>query len=283
MLKCPSEIRGKRVGREKTMIQGQLFKMKTNQADTVKYRLKLGDEEHDLMPYVGAQVRLSFTGEIRCIECGKVTKKSWQQGHCFPCTQKLASCDICIVKPELCHYAKGTCREPQWGEANCLKPHIIYLANTSGLKVGITREAQIPTRWMDQGAAQALPILRVSERFKSGRVEVLLAQHVADKTHWQKLLKGMPEPIDLVSERDRLLGLIMDQVKEFSPEPLAASVETFRYPVLEWPLKIKSYNPEKSPVIEDRLIGIKGQYLMFAGGVINIRSNAGHIVRWEKV
>lgn len=265
------------------MMQGQLFKMKTIQAQTVGYRLRLGEQEHDLIPFLGKQLRLTFTGEIRCIECGKATKKSWQQGHCFPCTQKLASCDICIVKPELCHYAKGTCRQPQWGEENCFKPHIVYLANSSGLKVGITRESQVPFRWMDQGAMQALPIMRVSERLKSGLVERLIGEHVADKTHWQKLLKGMPEPLDLEKERDQLLEKVAGRLGEFAPEMLQAKVETFKYPVLEWPVKIKSYNPEKVPVIEDRLIGIKGQYLMFANGVINIRSNAGHIIRWESL
>lgn len=265
------------------MIQGQLKKMKTTAGETVKYHLRLGADEHDLMPFVGKKIRLKFLGEIRCIECGKLTKKSWQQGHCFPCTQKLASCDICIVKPELCHFAKGTCREPKWGEDNCLKPHIVYLANSSGLKVGITREAQVPTRWMDQGAMQALPIMRVSERLKSGLLERILGEHVADKTHWQRLLKGMPEALDLEKERDQLLEKVKGRLDEFLPEMLQVPVQTFTYPVLEWPIKIKSYNPEKNPVIEERLMGIKGQYLMFENGVINIRSNAGHIISWESL
>jgi len=265
------------------MIQGQLFKMKAIQGKPVEYRLRLDDNEYPLNDLVGQRIRLSFTGEIRCIECGKATKKSWQQGHCYPCTLKLASCDICIVKPELCHYAKGTCREPQWGEEHCLRPHVVYLANSSGLKVGITREAQVPTRWMDQGAMQALPILKVDERLKSGQVERIIGEHVADKTHWQKLLKGMPEPLDLVRERDLIWEKVASALAPYVLERMDAPVYDFTYPVLEWPTKIKSYNPEKTPVIEDRLIGIKGQYLMFENGVINIRSNAGHIIRWEQL
>lgn len=265
------------------MIQGQLFKMRVIQGETVSYRLRLGKDEHDLTPFLGQAIKLSFTGEIRCIECGKSTKKSWQQGHCYPCTLKLASCDICIVKPELCHYAQGTCRQPQWGEENCLRPHIVYLANSSGLKVGITREAQVPTRWMDQGAMQALPIMRVDERLKSGQVERMIGEVVPDKTHWQKLLKGMPEPLDLVAERDAIFDRLKERLAPFKVERLDSPVQTFKYPVLEWPTKIKSYNPEKHPVIEDRLIGIKGQYLMFEDGVINIRSNAGHVITWESL
>lgn len=265
------------------MLEGQLLKMKTHHAETVQYSLRLGENVHELAPYLGQRVRLSFLGQIRCIECGKLTKKSWQQGHCFPCTVKLASCDICIVKPELCHFAKGTCREPAWGEANCFRPHIVYLANSSGLKVGITRESQVPFRWMDQGAMQALPIMRVSARLQSGQLERLIGEHVADKTHWQKLLKGMPEELDLKKERDQILEKVAGRLGEFNPEMLDAQVLTFRYPVLEWPTKIKSYNPEKNPVIEDRLTGIKGQYLMFENGVINLRSNAGQLIRWESV
>lgn len=264
-------------------LEGQLHKMKTRATAPVSYHLVLGEEEHDLMPFLGQIIRLTFTGEIRCISCHRPTKKSWQQGHCFPCTQKLAACDLCIVKPELCHYAKGTCREPEWGEAHCLKPHVVYLANSSGLKVGITREAQIPTRWMDQGATQALPILRVSERLKSGLVEVIIGELVDDKTNWQRMLKGEAEAIDLEEVRDRLLGQVKDRLEAFGPEYLKESPVRFHYPVEKYPEKVKSYNPEKTPVIEDRLQGIKGQYLIFENGVLNLRSQAGHIIRWESL
>ena len=264
-------------------LEGQLHKMKTTATTPVSYHLVLGEEEHDLMSFRGQKSKLTCTGQIRCISCNRPTKKSWQQGHCFPCTQKLAACDICIVKPELCHYAQGTCREPEWGEAHCLKPHIVYLANSSGLKVGITRESQVPTRWMDQGAMQALPIMRVSERLKSGQVEIIFGELVADKTHWQKLLKGMPEVLDLESIRDDLMVQIGARLETYGPELLKVPVQHFSYPVTQWPEKIKSYNPEKVPVIEDRLMGIKGQYLMFENGVLNVRSHAGHIIRWESL
>src|SRR5690606_39924851 len=114
--------------------------------------------------------------------------------------------DLCIVSPERCHYEQGTCREPAWGEQFCMTDHIVYLANSSGLKVGITRASQIPTRWIDQRASQALPIMRVATRQQSGMVEGLLRGQVADKTNWRALLRGEPAPLDLPAGRDRLLA-----------------------------------------------------------------------------
>ncbi len=257
--------------------------MKASPGEEVAYSLVLGEQEVPLRPFLGQRVRLRATGEISCIECGRVTKKSWQQGHCFPCTQKLASCDLCIVKPELCHYEKGTCREPQWGEDNCLKTHVVYLANSSGLKIGITRASQVPIRWMDQGATQALPILEVSNRLTSGQIEVIFGAHVPDKTHWQKMLQGNPELLDLREQRDRLMGLVRDQLAPFGATPVDAPVQSFNYPVLQWPSKVKSLGLEKNPLIEDRLVGIKGQYLMFENGVVNIRNHAGYLVEWESL
>src|SRR6478672_4318516 len=140
---------------------GTLSKMKTTQSSPVKYELTLGEVQYDITSLVGKTIRLTYSGNIYCENCGKQTKKSYAEGVCYPCTMKLASCDLCILKPETCHYDKGTCREPKWGEENCFKPHIIYLANSSGLKVGITRKTNVPYRWMDQGASEALPIMEV--------------------------------------------------------------------------------------------------------------------------
>jgi len=178
---------------------GNIQKLTTSLADTVHYHLPIGDEKLPLNPLIGSFISLSSLGEINCVACGRKTSKSFNQGYCYPCFQSLAQCDSCIVKPEQCHYFKGTCREPDWGQSHCLQDHYVYLANSSGLKVGITRGTQIPTRWMDQGATQALPIYRVKNRLISGLVEVALKQHVADKTHWQRMLKGEPQPVDLAN------------------------------------------------------------------------------------
>jgi hypothetical protein len=188
------------------------------------------------------------------------------------------------MSPERCHYAAGTCREPEWGEQNCMIDHFVYLANTSGLKVGITRHSQVPTRWMDQGATQAMPLFRVPTRHQSGLVETVFKNHVADKTSWQAMLKGDADHCDLELERTRLLQEcaveIADLQREFGLQAitlLEGQEQTLiNYPVLEYPRKVSSFNLDKTPGVEGTLLGIKGQYLIFDTGVINMRKYGGY-------
>ena len=165
-------------------MKGFIRKMKTELASPVHYQLPVGDDLFDLNSRLGKTLKLNFTGQLQCLNCSRPTKKSFSQGYCYPCFKKLAACDLCIMKPETCHYAAGTCREPEWGQANCMITHFVYLANSSGLKVGITRHTQVPTRWIDQGAIQALPIYKVQTRLDSGRLETTLGTMVKDKTNW---------------------------------------------------------------------------------------------------
>lgn len=256
---------------------GTLKKMRSERNEPISYFLPLGDVSVPLTPYLGNTLHFKHTGEIYCVSCGRKTKKSFSQGHCFPCFKKLASCDMCIVKPEQCHFHLGTCREPEWGEANCMIPHIVYLANSSGVKVGITRETQLPTRWIDQGASQALPIFRVSTRYLSGLVEVTLAQHIADKTNWQALIKGDATPLDLIATREHLRQVCaaeIEALKQQFPgqiEELDLAVQEFTFPVLEYPKKVKTFNLDTAPEVVGTLTGIKGQYLLLDTGVINVR------------
>lgn len=127
-------------------VTGSLRKMRSALAETVAYALPVGDCDVPLNALLGRRITLQYLGQIHCVHCGRRTNKSFSQGYCYPCFQKLAACDSCIVSPEKCHYAAGTCREPAWGEQHCLQPHVVYLANSSGLKVGITRGTQVPTR-----------------------------------------------------------------------------------------------------------------------------------------
>ena len=248
-------------------------------ATTVDYQLPVGDISVALNGLIGKKITLNYTGDIRCGHCGRKTKKSFNQGYCYPCFQRLAQCDSCIVSPEKCHYFEGTCREPEWADQYCMTDHFVYLANSSGVKVGITRGSQIPTRWMDQGAIQALPIFRVSTRQQSGLVEVLFKSHVADKTNWRKMLKGEVDMIDLVAERDRLLPECQQELAElhnrFGVQAIRpvddAEPVHIDYPVAEYPTKVSSLNFDKQPLIEGVLNGIKGQYLILDTGVLNIR------------
>ncbi|MGS2723385.1 DUF2797 domain-containing protein [Porticoccus sp. GXU_MW_L64] len=258
---------------------GHLKKMSVELADRVQYQLPLDEQRIDLNPLVGEFLRLEYAGDIHCHHCGRKTKKSFNQGYCYPCFSRLAQCDSCIISPEKCHYDQGTCREPEWGEQFCMTDHIVYLANSSGVKVGITRANQIPTRWIDQGAVQALPILRVATRQQSGLVEDALRQHVADKTNWRAMLKNDVVAVDLQAKRDELFELCKTELSALTDrfginaiQPVdGAEAVNIDYPVIEYPTKVTSFNFDKTPLVEGTLMGIKGQYLMFDTGVINVR------------
>jgi hypothetical protein len=261
---------------------GSLRKLKSTLSDPIQYHLPIDEIELLLNDYLGKTLILKFEGNIQCVHCQRKIKKSYNQGYCFPCAQTLARCDFCIVKPEKCHFHLGTCREPEWGKTHCFIPHIVYLANTSGLKVGITRETQIPTRWIDQGAVQALPICRVKNRYHSGLVEVAMKSMVADKTDWRKMLKGQGENIALFEKRDELFKNIEwpDALRDESSVEILQnqSVVAIQYPVLSYPEKVTAFNLEKTPEISGTLLGIKGQYLIFDKGVLNIRNLTGYVV-----
>lgn len=265
---------------------GHLQKMPVALAAPVQYQLPLDDARLPLNELIGTPIRIQFSGAIHCVHCGRRSNKSFNQGYCYPCFSKLAQCDSCIVSPEKCHYFEGTCREPEWGDSHCMVDHIVYLANSSGVKVGITRESQLPTRWIDQGAVQALPILRVKTRQQSGLVEDLLRQHVADKTNWRTMLKGDIEPVDLPSVRDGLFercdAALTALEARFGIQALQrledAGAVDIDYPVLRHPAKVTSLNMDKDPVVEGTLLGIKGQYLILDSGVINIRKYTAYHV-----
>jgi hypothetical protein len=277
---------------------GTLRKMRTWKESPVRYALPIGDQELPMNGWMGRKLVIRHTGSIFCLNCGGKTKSSFAQGYCFRCSQTLAACDLCIVKPETCHFDKGTCREPEWGKEHCFIPHIVYLANSSGLKVGITREHQKHTRWMDQGAAQALPIFRTKSRKEAGLVEVAIAQHIPDKTNWRALLKGDATPVDLAKLREEVLERLPKTLAGDRLQDSAASqtgittlqtsvatsqeaVSTFSYPITRYLDKITSFNLDKNPIVEGCLIGIKGQYLIFDTGVINIRKYGGYEVAVE--
>jgi hypothetical protein len=226
---------------------------------------------------IGKKIKLEFTGEIRCENCGRVTTKSFNQGSCFKCFMSLASNDMCILRPETCHFHENTCREPEWGKANCFKKHIVYLANTSGIKVGITKENPYTKRWVDQGAVAAIPIMEVQSRLDAGLVEVEFSKFISDKTSWQKMISGDPPLIDLSLKLKELLKQV-DFQKKVSNTKLfdKQKITTIQYPILHYPKKKKSLKPEPSKPIEDVLVGIKGQYLLFENGVINIRTYVGY-------
>ncbi|WP_236232759.1 DUF2797 domain-containing protein [Pseudomonas tohonis] len=260
--------------------RGALSKMSAQLGDpVVQYAFRLGDGQVAVNPLLGRRIRLEFLGAIHCSHCGRKTGKSFAQGYCYPCFTKLAQCDSCIMSPERCHYEAGTCREPAWGESFCMTDHVVYLANSSGIKVGITRATQVPTRWIDQGARQALPIMRVATRQQSGLVEDLLRSQVADRTNWRALLKGEAEALDLPAMREAIFQACDAGIQGLQQRFGLQSVQKLEdvepleicYPVEAYPTKVVSLDLDKTPVVEGTLRGIKGQYLILDTGVINIR------------
>ncbi len=266
------------------IFDGILSKMVAQVSQPVSYQLPLSTHLIPLNAHVGQTIQLSFMGEIVCIGCQTRIKKSYQDGYCFPCTQRLARCDLCIVKPERCHFHLGTCREPEWGQTHCMIPHCVYLANASGIKVGITRKTQMPTRWIDQGAVAALPVFEVATRRVSGLLEVAIAKHVADKTNWRRMLMGNNEPVDLLQARTELIEKVaadITMIREQFGENSITLIENpalthLEYPVLHYPQKITSLSFDKHPQLESQLLGVKGQYLILAEGVINMRKHSGY-------
>ena len=242
---------------------------------SLRYRLA----NFELNELLGRENSLRATGKINCIHCDRVIKKTFNQGYCFPCSQKLAACDLCILKPELCHFRFGTCREPEWAKQNCLQDHVVYLANTAGLKVGITRGFKKFERWGDQGATEAIEIARVPERYIAGLMEVALVEHLADKADWRKLLRGEELSLDLVAERNKIPAIIKPEFEQF----LVSDAEPVRlsYPVLRYPAKAVSLNFDKQPEISGELLGIRGQYLLFPQGGLNMRKFGGYEIEFK--
>lgn len=274
----------------KQVYQGHLRKMTiSHDGGIAEYQVRLDDQLIPINEKIGMPIKIENLGDIHCIECGRKSKKSFSQGYCYPCFSRLPQCDVCIMSPEKCHYDKGTCRDASWGDEFCMQDHIVYLANSSGIKVGITRHSQIPTRWLDQGAMQAMPIARVSTRQLSGLLEVIFKQHVSDKTNWRTLLKQDAIDLDLPAKRDELFELCHEEIEELQEHYglqavqliYDADVNEYKFPIQDYPTKIVSFNLDKNPIAEGVLKGIKGQYLILDTGVINLRKYTSYSVSIE--
>ncbi len=255
-----------------------------NEDQTVEYGLVLSDQSVPMNQYLGKPIALSFTGNIECLNCQRKIKKTYSQGYCFPCSQKLAACDLCIMKPENCHHHLGTCREPEWGDTHCMIEHYVYLSVTSDLKVGLTRTGQVPTRWIDQGASKAAVIMKTKTRRIAGFVEVVFKDIMSDKTNWRALLKGENPDLDLHEIYESIQPKIQKGLKEvrmtFGDDAIVEvdglDIQTIQYPIISYPEKIKSLSFDKMPQIQGVLQGIKGQYLILDQGVLNMRKHTSY-------
>ena len=227
---------------------------------------------------IGKRLRLEYTGIIVCSACGKVTKKSYGQGYCYPCFISIPQTEECVLRPELCQAHLGIARNMEYAKENCLVDQYVYLALSGGLKVGVTRYHQVPTRWVDQGAVFAIKVATTPNRYNAGLVEVALKKVFADKTNWRKMLTGNDEELDLISKKRVALEAIKNITAEFNETD--DSIYRINYPIEQFPAKVNSVSFEKQQVIEGTLLGIKGQYLIFDDErVFNVRTHTGYEVR----
>ncbi len=259
------------------MYQGVLTKMQTEFSNPIQYYLVFENSFLNLNQILDKTLEITFEG-YQCLECHK-KKKIFRQGFCYDCFMSSASAGDWIMKPELSTaHLDIEDRDLDYEKRVQLQPHIVYLALSSEVKVGVTRKTQVPTRWIDQGAVEAIPIVEVPNRYLAGITEVALKNHYADKTNWQKMLKNEYNPVDLVAERLKLEYLIPKEVQEYFYSTQAHLYE-LQFPVLSYPSKVTSLNLDKTPNFTGKLKGIKGQYLLFEDGtVFNIRTFEGYVV-----
>ncbi len=250
------------------------------------YQLSVGNDQVNLNDWIGQGISLTYLHNLECVHCAKEIRKHYPGGYCYDCFTTLARCDLCVMSPERCHFHLGTCREPEWGEDFCMQPHSVYLANTSGPKIGITRVGRERRRWLDQGATQAIRIATVPTRRAAGVVEAHFKRTLNDRTDWRKMVSGTGISVDLLElagQLQRDLPLLADIEANILPATEIAGLDwSIDSQVTEICYPVNQYSPAKRLVlgmqnllIRDNLQGIIGQYLLLSGGVINLRDYAG--------
>ncbi|WP_455170155.1 DUF2797 domain-containing protein [Aegicerativicinus sediminis] len=259
--------------------EGVLRKMETEFTDPINYYLIFESDFINLNQVLEKEMEFRFL-HYQCLNCG-LDKPIYRQGFCRSCFFEIPQAAEWIMKPELSKaHLDQEDRDLEYEKKVQLQPHIVYLANSSNVKVGVTRRSQVPTRWIDQGAHEAIEIVEVPNRYLAGITEVALKDHVSDKTNWRTMLKNEIKDENLVEWRDNLEKYIPEEVKSYF---ISNNSETnIHFPVLKYPTKLNSLNLEKSQQFKGKLMGIKGQYLIFEDNtVFNVRSSEGLYVSIE--
>jgi hypothetical protein len=263
------------------MIELNLHKMRTEIITDIVYSFVVDNQIIVVNDWIGKSISLLFSGKINCTKCGKVTKKSFGQGFCYPCFVSAPEAAECIIRPELCKAHLGEGRDVLWEQEHHNQPHIVYLAATDIVKVGVTRTTQIPTRWIDQGASKAIVLAVTPNRYEAGVLEVALKSEFADKTNWRKMLTNvLDESIDLEHEKWSIHERLPSDLTQFFTED--DTICDLNFPVQHYPTKVTSVSFDKFSEISGVLKGIKGQYFLFEDGrVLNIRKHTGYFVKIE--
>ena len=257
-------------------LEGNIKKMKVENKEPIQYSFVLSGQITPINKHIGSTISLKWSGIIHCVKCGNKTNKSFFQGFCYPCFINAPESSECILRPELCQAHEGISRDMEWSKHHCLSNHYVYLSLTSGIKVGVTRHSQIPTRWIDQGAVKAVKIAQTPNRYLAGAIEVKLKNFVSDRTSWQKMLKNnVDKSIDLYQYRETLKENLSDTLKQYILNEEKEQI--LNYPITQYPEKIKSINFDKVREYEGVLTGIKGQYIYIDNQyVVNMRKYSGY-------
>lgn len=259
--------------------QGQILKMCTQNGKPIQYYLNLSQDILNMNQLIGKKLKWKMVG-YQCVNCGN-DEKIYRMGFCKKCFFESPYASETIIRPELstAHLGIGE-RDLAVEESIQLAPHIVYLAYTGDVKVGVTRESQIPTRWIDQGATFALTIAKTDNRYEAGMIEVAMKEHLADKTNWRKMLEDdFEDDLDLADFREKIKDYFPEDFKNFYSSENEMVRLDFPY---EAPEKISTISLDKSPKFEGVLRGIKGQYLSFEGGTFfNVRAHEGFVVELE--
>lgn len=259
--------------------QGVLRKMQTEYTEPINYYLVMDGDFLQMNQLINKRIHVEFV-KYECLACGE-NKKIYRQGYCYDDFYKVPQAADWIMKPELSRaHLDQEDRDLAYEKKVQLQPHIVYLANSSNVKVGVTRKTQVPTRWIDQGAHEAIEIVETPNRYLAGITEIALKEHISDKTNWRKMLKNDIEDVNLVERREALKQYIPEEAQQYF---ISANEEThIQFPVTRYPEKLKTLNLDKTPAYEGVLKGIKGQYLLFEDDtVFNVRSWEGYVVRLE--
>lgn len=259
--------------------EGQIRKMITENGNPIRYYLNLKDDYIDVNQQIGKKIAI-WHEHNECLGCG-LDKEIYRMGYCKNCFFTLPEASDSIIRPELSKAHLGIqVRDLEWEQKFELQPHIVYLAISSELKVGVTRAAQIPTRWIDQGASSAIVLAKTNNRYEAGMIEVALKNYASDKTNYQRMLKNEIVEVDLIQQKDLFRMYIPEAESKFYLED--NSIYEFQYPVTEYPKKVKSLNLKKERNFEGVLTGIKGQYWIFEDGTVwNVRGHEGFYVKVE--
>ncbi|MCO6499554.1 MAG: DUF2797 domain-containing protein [Vicingus serpentipes] len=261
--------------------KGQIKKMRTQLGEEVEYQLPIGEDLVNVNQLIGQEISLVYQNQIICIKCGRETVKSFNQGFCYPCFRDAPEAAEWIIHPELSKAHLGIeDRDLTYEQEVQLKPHVVYLSLTSGIKVGVTRGTQIPTRWIDQGAIKAIKLAETPNRYLAGMIEVSLKDHMADKTNWRKMLMNVYPEVDLIDKKHEAKTLLDEEYHQYIIEK--NEILDLNFPVLDYPIKVKSIGFDKVPKYTGKLVGIKGQYLLFENGIVlNIRKHGGYVINLD--